>query len=66
MEEIKALSKLIKNKEPEPPSQPEKAEDEAMKPIQTAHVSLQEGYNGLEDLIEEVVSRNEWLLNSKC
>jgi hypothetical protein len=36
-----------------------------MKPIIEAHNDLQFTYNSLDQLIDEVVSQNEWLLNSK-
>lgn len=35
-----------------------------MKPIIEAHSDLQDTYNNLDMLISEVVSQNEWLLNS--
>ena len=36
----------------------------SMKPIIDAHTDLQDTYNNLDMLIDEVVSQNEWLLNS--
>lgn len=35
-----------------------------MRPIIEAHNDLQHTYNNLDELINEVVSQNEWLLNS--
>ena len=69
MEELRSYSKIIKPRESEETTQYqakiEKLVEEPMKPVNSAYSSLQEGYNGIENLIEEVVSRNEWLLNSK-
>jgi hypothetical protein len=36
-----------------------------IKPAQVEHQNLRDTYNKLDMLVEEVVSRNEWLLNSK-
>ncbi|OMJ79449.1 hypothetical protein SteCoe_20551 [Stentor coeruleus] len=36
-----------------------------MRPIIEAHNELQNTYNNLDELIDEVVSQNEWLLNSR-
>jgi hypothetical protein len=35
-----------------------------MKPVIEAHFNLQNTYNNLDNLINEVVLQNEWLLNS--
>ena len=36
-----------------------------MKLINDAHSELQDTYNNLHSIVNEVVSQNEWLLNSK-
>ncbi|CAG9310218.1 unnamed protein product [Blepharisma stoltei] len=66
MEEVyKSIQKPSKSQRDTEETRLEEALKNPMKPIIEAHTELQTAYKDLDVIIDDVVSRNEWILNNK-